>query len=72
MKVWLCYTETGSEPHFQGFARTAAGAAEWLRRQIQHDEYSRYDSIANTPDHMIAVSKDGTRNIIVKAIESND
>jgi len=72
MKIWLCYTETGSEPHFEGFARTASGATEWLRRRIKSDEYSGYDWLVDTPDHVVAVSKDGTRNIIIKAIESID
>ncbi len=70
MKIWLCYTEVGSEPHFYGFARSAQGATDWLRRTIQNDKYSGYDWTVDTHDHMVAVSKDGTKNIIIRAINS--
>lgn len=55
--IWICYTETHSEPNFEGYVNSKKKAIEWVKQTVEFT-YSDYEMELNIQDDQIQMNSD--------------
>jgi len=63
--IWLCYTESSSEPFFHGYVKTKEEAIDWVKETAEFD-YPDEKMELNIQDDHIECSNDDHHVLAVK------
>ena len=69
MSIWVCYTETESQPSFRGYVKSKAAAIRWVKETYTHHFNDMGDCVMTEGHDVQCVSDTFAIAVEVEAME---